>query len=85
MLKAAMSIIYIRVSSYWVNNIINTDLSNRVKYGEKIKSQKLNSEENSKRKVPNQMAKSNNKTHQTNGQQLSYSWLGTGIFKYRKW
>ena len=25
------------------------------------------------------MAKSNDKTHQTNGQQLSYSWLGTGI------
>ena len=31
------------------------------------------------------MAKSNDKTHQTNGQQLSYSWLGTGIFKCRKW
>ena len=31
----------------------------------------LNSEENSKRKVPNQMAY--DKTHQTNGQQLSYS------------
>lgn len=28
-----------------------------------------NSEENSKRKVPNQTAKSNDKTHQTNGQQ----------------
>ena len=25
------------------------------------------------RKVPNQMANSNDKTHQTNGQQLSYS------------
>ena len=33
----------------------------------------LNSEENLKRKVPNQMVKSNNETHQTNGQQLSYS------------
>ena len=33
----------------------------------------LNSEENSKRKVPNQMAESNDKTHQTNGQQLSCS------------
>ena len=33
----------------------------------------LNSEENSKRKVPYQMAKSKDKTHQTNGQQLSYS------------
>ena len=33
----------------------------------------LNSEENTKRKVPNQMAKSNDKTHQTNGQQLSHS------------
>ena len=33
----------------------------------------LNSEENSKRKVPNQMAKSNDKTHQPNGQQMSYS------------
>ena len=40
----------------------------------------LNSEENSKSKVPNQMAKSKAKTHQTNGQQLSYSWLGTGVF-----
>ena len=30
-------------------------------------------------------AKSNDKTHQTNGQQLSYSWLGTGILKRRKW
>ena len=28
------------------------------------------------------MAKSNDITHQTNGQQLSYSWLGTGIFKW---
>ena len=45
----------------------------------------LNPEENSKRKVSNQMAKSNDKTHQTNGQQLSYSWLGIGNFKYRKW
>ena len=25
------------------------------------------------------MAKSNDETHQTNGQQLSYSYLGTGI------
>ena len=33
---------------------------------------KLNSEENSKRKVPNQVVKSNDKTYQTNGQQLSY-------------
>ena len=45
----------------------------------------LNSEENSKRKVPNKMAKLNDKTHQTHGQQMSYSWLGTGIFKCRKW
>ena len=45
----------------------------------------LNFEENSKRKVPNQMAKSNDKTHQMNGQQLSYSWLSTGISKCRKW
>ena len=37
----------------------------------------LNSEENSKRKAPYQMPKSN-------GQQLSYSWLGTDIFKWRK-
>ena len=33
----------------------------------------LNSEEISQRKVPNQMAKSNDKIHQTNEQQLSYS------------
>ena len=33
----------------------------------------LHSEENSNRQVPIQMAKSNNKTHQTNEQQLSYS------------
>ena len=39
----------------------------------------LNSEKNSKRKVPNQMAKSNDKTHQTNGQQLSYSRLRTAF------
>ena len=45
----------------------------------------LNFEENSKPKVPKQMAKSNDKTHQTNGQQLSYSWLSIGIFKCRKW
>ena len=45
----------------------------------------LNSEENWKRKVPNQMAWSKDKTNQTNGQQLSYSWLGTGIFKCTKW
>ena len=31
----------------------------------------LNTEENSKRKVPNQMAKSKAQTHQTNGLQLS--------------
>ena len=31
------------------------------------------------------MAKSNDKTHQTNWQQLSYTWLGTSIFKCRKW
>ena len=43
----------------------------------------LNFEENSKRKVPHQMAKSNDKTHQTIGQQLSYSWLGICIFKCR--
>ena len=33
----------------------------------------LNSEENSKREVPNQIAKSKAQTHQTNGQKLSYS------------
>ena len=33
----------------------------------------LNSEKNLLRKVPNQMIKSNDKTHQTNRQQLSYS------------
>ena len=33
----------------------------------------LNFEENSKWKVPKQMAKSNDKTHQTIGQQLSHS------------
>ena len=33
----------------------------------------LNYEKNSKRKVPNQIAKSNDKAHQKNGQQLSYS------------
>ena len=44
-----------------------------------------NSAENSKRKVHNQMTKSNDKTHQTNGQQLPYSGLGSGIFKCRKW
>ena len=31
------------------------------------------------------MAKAKDKTHQPNGQQLSYSWLGTDIFKCRKW
>ena len=31
-----------------------------------------NSEEKSKRKVLNQMAKSNDQTYQTNGQQLTY-------------
>ena len=31
----------------------------------------LNSEDNTKQKFPNQMAKSNDKTHQTNGQQRS--------------
>ena len=31
------------------------------------------------------MANSTDKTHQTNEQHLSYSWLGTGIFKCRKW
>ena len=36
----------------------------------KVNSQKYR---NSKGKVPNQMSKSNDKTHQTNGQQLSYS------------
>ena len=44
----------------------------------------LNSEETSKRKAPKQMVKSNDKTHQTNGQ-LSYSVLGTDIFKCRNW
>ena len=33
----------------------------------------LNSEENSKRKVPNQMAKSKTQTQQTNEQKLSYA------------
>ena len=33
----------------------------------------INSEKISKRKVPNQMAKSNDKAHQRKGQQLSYS------------
>ena len=33
----------------------------------------LNSEENSKRKFLNQMANSKSQTHQTNGEQLSYS------------
>ena len=33
----------------------------------------LHSEENSKRKVPNQMAKPKDKTHQTNGQQQELS------------
>ena len=33
----------------------------------------LNSEENSKQKFTNQMAKSNDKAHQTNGQQQSCS------------
>ena len=33
----------------------------------------LYSEENSKRKVPYQMAKLNDKIHQTNGQHLSYT------------
>ena len=32
----------------------------------------LNSEENSKQIVPNQMAKSKAQPHQTNGKQLSY-------------
>ena len=46
----------------------------------------LNSMENSKRKIPNQMAKSNAQTHQMNGQPLSQFWLGTaGIFLCRKW
>ena len=39
----------------------------------------MNSEENLKWTVSNQIAKSNDKTHQTKGQQ------GTGIFKCRKW
>ena len=30
------------------------------------------------------MAKSQGQTHQTNGWHLSYSWLGTGIFLWRK-
>ena len=38
------------------------------------------SEKNSKGKVPNQIAKSKAQTHQTNEYQLSYFWLGTGIF-----
>ena len=33
----------------------------------------LNSKENSKRKVPDQMATFKSETHQTNGEQLSYS------------
>ena len=37
----------------------------------KVKS--LHSNEYSKRRVPNQMTKSNDKTHKTNGQQLSNS------------
>ena len=40
----------------------------------------LNSEKNSKCKIPNQMTKSNDKTHQTNGQ-LSYFWLGIRNFQ----
>ena len=44
----------------------------------------MNPEGNSKRKVPYQMAKSKAQTHLTNGQQLLYSWLGAGIFLYRK-
>ena len=40
----------------------------------KIKSQKIpNFEEISKRKVPNQMAKSKVQAHQTNEQQMSYA------------
>ena len=31
------------------------------------------------------MAKSNDKTHQTKGQELSYFWLGIGVFKWGKW
>ena len=49
----------------------------------KVKSQKLRGKFN--RKVPNQMEKSYDKTCQTNGQQLSCSYLGTGIFKCKKW
>ena len=47
-------------------------------------SQILNSEENSNRKVPNQMPKSNDKTHQTNEHQPSHSRLSTYILKCRK-
>ena len=44
----------------------------------------VNSEENSKRKVPHQMAKTKAETHQMNKQQLPYCCLGTGIFLCRK-
>ena len=42
------------------------------------------SEENLKRKVRYQMQKSKAQTHQTNGQQLSHSRLGTVIFLCRQ-
>ena len=45
----------------------------------------LNSEENSKRKVLNQITKSKAQSHQPNKKQLLHSWLGTGIFLCRKW
>ena len=75
---------YTIIQSYLINKITSRNWQWRSVVKSKI-TKILNSEENSKRKFTNQMAKSNDKTHQTNRQQLSYSWLGTDIFKCRKW
>ena len=50
------------------------------KYNKKLNHKNTELRGKSIQKVHNHMAKSNNKTHKkTNGQELSYSWLGTGI------
>ena len=67
------------VDVYLKNNTEDLNQYNNFTY--KVKSQKYwTPGKIQKRKVPNQMAKSNDKTHQTNGQHLSYSWLSTGIW-----
>lgn len=50
----------------------------------KRKFTKVMNADETERKVPTHVAKSYDKTHQKNGQELSYSSLGTGIFNCRK-